>query len=1424
MSKRIESKESRADWVAVEPQFQASAGGQPQQPVKAKSAFQFFQKKMMTEVKDEVTARAAERGEALELGSISKEMSVRWQNLTSEEKEEFNELAAADRQRYDEECRVRDELVESERKRKREDMYATVDGKRDRKKTAGAMQAEEDEEVTSRPKRAPRELTEKQQEAKRLREEIRQQEKDERNELKEEEKRQKEELAKKRSEIAQARLRYLLSQSDIFSHFGKTAKKKRGGRGKKTADGESKQEDDDVDMNSNAEEETKESEKRGRKKGAKKKRISEEEEDESLLHDKHDVVRLTKQPSVIKFGTMRAYQLEGLSWMVNLAHQGINGILADEMGLGKTLQTISVLAYFLEYENVTGPHIVLVPKSTLSNWLAEFNRWCPSLRAVKFHGNKEERQQVIQEVLCPGLPDKKRKFDVCVTTFEMCLKEKTALCKFAWRYLIIDEAHRIKNESSQFSQVVRMLDTEHRLLLTGTPLQNNLHELWALLNFLLPDVFASSDEFDEWFNLDVDDDEAKKQMISQLHKILRPFMLRRLKADVEKSLPPKKETLLFVGMSQMQKNLYKSLLLRDMNTVMGGSSGVSRSALQNIVMQLRKCCGHPYLFEGQEDRNLDPLGEHVIENCGKMVLLDKLLKKLKERGSRVLIFTQMTRVLDIMEDFCRMRTYDYCRIDGQTSYEDRESSIEEYNRPNSSKFIFLLSTRAGGLGINLYTADIVILYDSDWNPQADLQAQDRAHRIGQKKEVNVYRLVTTDSVEEKIIERAQQKLKLDAMVVQQGRLQEKQAKLSKTDMLEMIRFGADQVFRSTDSTITDEDIDAILAQGEQRTEEMMKKLQTHDKGDLLDFKLDGGTLQTHDGIDYSNEKERQEELKRLAEAEFARTLAEGMGKRERRAVVRQVAPSSDGKRNTKGKQLPKVLRLPRMEEWQFFNRRRLLELHDIECGNYEQAKIELEKPPLPPHAQYLGDDELQEKEALLREGFGDWNKPQYFLFIKLISRYGRNNVEAVAREMMKPLEEVQRYANVFLTRGPEELSDWQKILKSIEKGESKLLEIERLTEETAKKVARYENPWDDMPINYQGKGGKVFTEEEDRILLCLVNKYGYGAWEKIKHEICSLEMFAFDYYLRSRTAAEIGRRCDALMRISERDNADQGAKEKKEQDMRQQLQAQRADLDRRLAEAREELKQHQKRVDDLIMKEAKRMQAQREEKRTKKRKDRDEKEEKVDEFVVELSEFLLKSTSQDGAKVALDFCAKIKGTKGEELQPSYVLKKIRQIAEPLENISKGQLAWKIKDDFVPPVKKEKKEKKVSKKDQMKDVSGDAKVKTEQESPREGENGGRLPKSPWSPSAMKQSKKVKKEKKPTDGKSTVRKPRSAYVLFSIDRRHEVKSSMHTGATMVEVMQTLSAMWKVMSDEQKAPWVEASKEDKARYEREMNETAA
>jgi SWI/SNF-related matrix-associated actin-dependent regulator of chromatin subfamily A member 5 len=236
--------------------------------------------------------------------------------------------------------------------------------------------------------------------------------------------------------------------------------------------------------------------------------------------------------------------------MAGLYHTGMNGILADEMGLGKTLQSIAILAYLAEVHDVRGPHIVVVPKSTLANWMNEYKRWCPSLRTLRFWGSKKQIKSIIDSDFVAGQLNNERSWDVVVTTYEMCITYSGHLNKIPWQYLVLDEAHRVKNESSSLSKVLRKLNVNYRLLLTGTPLQNNLHELWALLNFLLPEIFHSSDAFDEWFNLtNNNDDENKKQLVQQLHKILKPFMLRRLKSDVEKDLLPKVETLLYTGFS-----------------------------------------------------------------------------------------------------------------------------------------------------------------------------------------------------------------------------------------------------------------------------------------------------------------------------------------------------------------------------------------------------------------------------------------------------------------------------------------------------------------------------------------------------------------------------------------------------------------------------------------------------------------------------------------------------------------------------------------------------------------------------------------------------------------------------------------------------------------------------------------------------------
>ena len=519
------------------------------------------------------------------------------------------------------------------------------------------------------------------------------------------------------------RFSYLLGQTELFQHFVDIKK------------------DRDPEFAQLLEESTQQRKNRGRRGGGDhRRRKTEREEDEELLHEEEEPEEafvFRESPGYVKGGKMKDYQIQGLNWMISLYHNGINGILADEMGLGKTLQTIAFLGYLRYYCNTPRYHLIVVPKSTLDNWVREFEHWVPGFRVITLRGNKEERHDVIQQRLLP------QDFDVLVTTYEMCLREKSALRRLSWEYIVIDEAHRIKNVDSMLSQIVRAFTSRSRLLITGTPLQNNLMELWSLLNFLLPDVFSSSEDFDSWFQGKggEGEDEAHENVVQQLHKVLRPFLLRRVKADVERSLLPKKEINVFVGLTDMQRKWYKSLLEKDIDAVNGATSKKEgKTRLLNIVMQLRKCCNHPYLFDGAEPGPPFTTDEHLVDNAGKMVILDKLLRKMRERGSRVLIFSQMSRMLDILEDYCLFREYSYCRIDGSTMHEDRIAAIDEYNRPGSDKFIFLLTTRAGGLGINLTSADVVVLFDSDWNPQADLQAMDRAHRIGQTKQVYVFRL------------------------------------------------------------------------------------------------------------------------------------------------------------------------------------------------------------------------------------------------------------------------------------------------------------------------------------------------------------------------------------------------------------------------------------------------------------------------------------------------------------------------------------------------------------------------------------------------------------------------------------------------------------------------------------------------------------
>ncbi|CAK5077329.1 unnamed protein product [Meloidogyne enterolobii] len=292
-------------------------------------------------------------------------------------------------------------------------------------------------------------------------------------------------------------------------------------------------------------------------------------------------------------------------------------------GLGKTLQTISVLGFIKHYKHQNGPFLIIVPKSTLQNWENEFKRWCPSISTVTLIGDQEARQKIIQETIQP------HNFEALITSYEMVLKTLSVLKKFMWRYLIIDEAHRIKNEKSKLSEMVRLLKSKNRLLITGTPLQNNLHELWALLNFLLPEKFGNSDDFDAMFAEDNVLAE-NSDLVKRLHRILQPFLLRRLKSDVEKSLLPKKELKVYVGMSKLQREWYTKILMKDID-ILNSSGKVEKARLMNILMHLRKCTNHPYLFDGAEPGPPFTTDKHLVDNCGKMVLIDKLLIKLKEQ-------------------------------------------------------------------------------------------------------------------------------------------------------------------------------------------------------------------------------------------------------------------------------------------------------------------------------------------------------------------------------------------------------------------------------------------------------------------------------------------------------------------------------------------------------------------------------------------------------------------------------------------------------------------------------------------------------------------------------------------------------------------------------------------------------------------------
>ncbi|KAI3669602.1 hypothetical protein L6452_40883 [Arctium lappa] len=522
-------------------------------------------------------------------------------------------------------------------------------------------------------------------------------------------------------------------------------------------------------------------------------------------------------------GQLKPYQIKGVKWLISLWQNGLNGILADQMGLGKTIQTIGFLAH-LKGKGLDGPYLVIAPLSTLSNWLNEISRFVPSINAVIYHGNQKEREEIRRKHMPKSIG---KKFPIVITSYEVALYDaKKHLRHYNWKYLVVDEGHRLKNSQCKLLRELKWLRVENKLLLTGTPLQNNLAELWSLLNFILPDIFSSHEEFESWFDLSgkcsngETEERRKSNVVAKLHAILRPFLLRRMKEDVEHMLPRKKEIILYATLTEHQKNFQDHLVNRTLEEYLHEKVDTGRGMkgkLNHLMIQLRKNCNHPDLLEAAfEGSCFYPPVEQIVGQCGKFQLLDRLLQKLFARKHKVLIFSQWTKILDIMHYYFSEKGMEVCRIDGSVKLEERRRQIQEFNDVTSSYRIFLLSTRAGGLGINLTSADTCILYDSDWNPQMDLQAMDRCHRIGQTKPVHVYRLATAQSVEGRILKRAFSKLKLEHVVIGKGQFQQERTKGNNTevieeeDMLAMLRDEEDAEDKKIQTDISDEDLERVL--------------------------------------------------------------------------------------------------------------------------------------------------------------------------------------------------------------------------------------------------------------------------------------------------------------------------------------------------------------------------------------------------------------------------------------------------------------------------------------------------------------------------------------------------------------------------------------------------------------------------------------
>ncbi|KAI1328341.1 P-loop containing nucleoside triphosphate hydrolase protein [Xylariaceae sp. FL0255] len=819
-------------------------------------------------------------------------------------------------------------------------------------------------------------------------------------------------------------------------------------------------------------------------------------------------LKLEEQPHYIKNGELRGFQLFGLNFLAINWCRANNVILADEMGLGKTVQTVSFLSWLRNERKQEGPFLVVAPLSVIPAWCDTFNHWSPDLNYVVYLGNAEARATIREHELMVNGNSKKPKFNVLVTSYEYILADSEFLRTIKWQALAVDEAHRLKNKESKLYAELVSFGAPFRLLITGTPVQNNLAELSALLDFLNPGKVQIDEDLETLASADT---QAKLQ---ELHAAITPFIMRRTKETVESDIPPKTEKIIRVELSDVQLEYYKNILTRNYAALNEHNTG-QKSSLLNIVMELKKVSNHPYMFPGAEEKVLNGSTrreDHIkglITSSGKMMLLDQLLAKLKKDNHRVLIFSQMVKVLDILGDYLRLRGYQFQRLDGTIGAGPRRLAINHFNAEDSQDFCFLLSTRAGGLGINLMTADTVIIFDSDWNPQADLQAMARAHRIGQKKPVTVYRLVSKETIEEEVLERARNKLLLEYLAIQAGvtddgkafkeEFKQKGLRLdeakSAEDIQWVLKMRSQKMFEQSGNQerLEQLDIDSILENAEVTKTDLNDKMNLSTGGidwdnfmQYTDVKVDDLNMDWDDIIPADQLAAIKEEEEKKKNDEFLAKELEASA--PRRAALKNSKTNGDSER---------AERIAKKREREQLKQERL-----------EEQRALLSDPRRP----------LNEKEkrnlirAFMRFGFME-DRPDELLRDARLSDRDRDFINGVTQDLIAASRDAMN-RNSDEIRNQEQQSNKKMTKKDIKAVMFDFGEVKKINAETIldrppqlrllRKVIKEQKPdFRSFQLPEATKTAHYSCEwgpREDGMLLVGIDRYGFGAWAQIKDD------------------------------------------------------------------------------------------------------------------------------------------------------------------------------------------------------------------------------------------------------------------------------------------------------------------------------------